>query len=75
LAEVILGPSNVRDHSLQGSDGKSISKMVIGNDNSPFILVPIDVVAATRAGQAKPIRVQCANKFPRSDATPDFRHS
>ncbi len=68
-SQIILGPSNVRNHGLQRSYGERVAKVVIGYNHSPLIVVAIDMMAAAGARQAKSIRVQCANHRPRSNAT------
>jgi len=49
--------------------------MVISNDDAAPVSVPIDVVAAPRAGETKSISVEGPDKGARAEAARELSHS
>jgi hypothetical protein len=60
-AKIGIGPSNIRNHGLEGSEWKCVTNAVVRDNRPASVGMPIDAVAASGPYQPETISMQRPN--------------
>lgn len=73
--QVFLRPVCVSDHGAQRTDRKGFSKRVVGDNNTPAVILSVNSMASTNAHQSESICFQGANKLAGANPAGNPRHT
>src|SRR5438445_604043 len=56
--QVFVGPTNIRDHAFQRSDGERVTEGMIGHHDAAAVGAPVDPMTAPRPRKSETVRLE-----------------